>query len=97
MPEIGNYKEAEKAIYSAIEQDKNRPVFYTTLAEIKANQNDIPLFYMNIDMALSKGADIKNAISTVPRVYSKFKNDEKFISLLKRYGKEEEIELLKTL
>jgi len=95
--EIGNYKEAEKAIYSAIEQDKNRPVFYTTLAEIKANQNDIPLFYMNIDMALSKGADIKNAISTVPRVYSKFKNDEKFISLLKRYGKEEEIELLKTL
>ena len=52
---------------------------------------------MNIDMALSKGADIKNAISTVSRVYSKFKNDEKFISLLKRYGKEEEIELLKTL
>lgn len=94
---IGDYAEAEKSVYRAIEQEKNNPEFYGTLAEIKANQGDYLQFYMNIDIALSKGLDLAFALKQVSEVYSKFKNDEKFISLLRRYEKEKEIELLKTL
>lgn len=94
---IGSYKEAEKAVYKALEQDKDQPAYYSTLAEIKANQGDYPQFYMNVDIALSKNLNLKMAIKQTPEVYSRFKNDDKFLSILRRYGKEEEIELLKTL
>lgn len=94
---IGDYKEAEKLVYSAIEQNKNNPNFYGTLAEIKANQGDTLQFYMNMDIALSKGVRLIVAMKQSPEIYSKFKNDEKFINLLKRYEKDKEIELLKSL
>lgn len=92
----GDYSGAEASIYRAIEQGNN-PVFYTTLAEIKANQGDYFPFYMNIDIALSKNVNLAFAMKQFPEVYSKFKNDEKFINLLKRYEKDKEIELLKSL
>lgn len=94
---IGDYKNAEQAIYEAIELDKEEGAFYATLAEIKANQEDYSQFYMNIDMALSKGISMDIIMKQFPEVYSRFKNDEKFLSILKRYNKDEEIELLKTL
>lgn len=94
---IGNYVEAEKFVYSAIEQDKENSDFYGTLAEIKANEGDYLQFYMNMDIALSKGMRLAIVIKQMPEVYSKFKNDEKFIAILKRYEKEKEIELLKSL
>lgn len=76
---------------------KEEGVFYTTLAEIKANQGDYPQFYMNMDIALSKGISLDIRMKRFPEIYSRFKNDEKFLSILKRYNKDEEIELLKTL
>lgn len=94
---IGSFEEAEKSIYKAIEQDKNRPELYTTLAEIKANQEDYLQFYMNIDIALSKGVNLVETMRQLPEIYSKFKKDEKFIALLKRYEKDRVIELLKSL
>jgi hypothetical protein len=93
----GNCEEALNNIYKAIEFNKDRGVFYSTLAEIKAQQNDLSQFYLNIDIALDKGLDLATTIKQVPEIYSKFKNDEKFISLLKRYEKYDEIELLKEL
>lgn len=94
---IGDYKNAEQAIYEAIELDKEQCGFYATLAEIKANQGDYSQFYMNIDIALSKGVRLNITMKQFPEIYSRFKNDEKFLSILKRYNKDEEIELLKTL
>ncbi|MCD8182559.1 MAG: AAA family ATPase [Bacteroides sp.] len=93
----GNYDEALKNIYQALELDKEESMYYSTLAEIKAEQNDIPQFYLNIDIALDKGLDLEYTIKQVPEIYGKFKNDEKFISLLKRYEKYNEIELLQQL
>lgn len=94
---IGDYKNAEQAIYEAIELDKEEGDFYATLAEIKANQGDYPQFYMNMDIALSKGISLDIIMKQFPEIYSRFKNDEKFLSILRRYNKDEEIELLKTL
>lgn len=94
---IGDYKNAEQAIYEAIELDKEEGDFYATLAEIKANQGDYPQFYMNMDIALSKGISLDIIMKQFSEIYSRFKNDEKFLSILRRYNKDEEIELLKTL
>lgn len=82
-------------IYEASFEEGRRCVLY--LAEIKANQGDYPQFYMNMDIALSKGISLDIRMKRFPEIYSRFKNDEKFLSILKRYNKDEEIELLKTL
>jgi len=81
----GKYDLALEDIFKAIEMDPNQPVFLGTLAEIYADEGLKEQFYLNLSIALSKGIKAEE-MSTASDVYVKFKDDERFLELLRRYG-----------
>lgn len=82
-----NYEDALVDIYKALELDSENPIYYGTLAEIKAKQGDKLDFYRNFDMSLQKGYDafdILNQNIDIQNIYKEFYTDEKFISILEK-------------
>lgn len=81
---IGEYKKGFEDIYKAIEIAPNTGIYFATLAELNLLNGEASDFYLNLNLALSKGVtekDIKNAKD----VYEKVRTDQKFIDLLERY------------
>jgi tetratricopeptide (TPR) repeat protein len=82
---IGKVPEAYSDIYKAIEINSKSPVYFGTLAEIFATDGKIEEFYFNLNIALGMGLDA-NEMSTATDVYEKFKDEERFINLLKKHN-----------
>jgi len=83
-----NTKKYDKALLDislAIELNSDNPVFFGTLAEIYADKGMISEFYMNLSVALSKGMTEADML-TAKDVYLKFKDEQRFIELLNKYG-----------
>lgn len=79
------YEKAYQDIFRAIEINPNQPIYFATLAEIYASDEKINEFYLNLNIALSKGVsavDFRDAKD----VYQKFINEEKFILLMEKYS-----------
>ncbi len=82
---IGEYEKAFVDIKKAIEINSNIAMYFGTLAEIYAEDNKIDDFYFNLTIALSNGIDAKS-LRSAKDLYEKFKNEEKFINLMNKYG-----------
>lgn len=81
---LANYEGGLADIYKAIEINPNEPLYLGTLAEIRAEINDIEGFYLSLTMALSKGLSAVN-MNSAKEVYEKFKSDKRFIELMNKY------------
>lgn len=81
----GLYKRAYKDIFRAIEINPDNALYFGTLAEIYADEGREEEFYLNLNIALSKGIDIKT-LDSAKDVYKKFKNEERFIQLMDKYS-----------
>lgn len=82
---IKNYESAYQDIYKAIEIEPEQSIYFGTLAEIYACEGKINEFYLNLNIALSKGIKA-NEMRSAKDVYEKVKNDEKFIALMAKYS-----------
>lgn len=83
--QINEYEKGYQDIFKAIEINPDEPLYYATLAEIYASEGKLNEFYLNLNIALSKGIDIK-LLNDAKDVYEKFINEEKFISLMEKYS-----------
>jgi len=82
---VGNYQKAYEDIYKAIEMNPDVAMYFATLAEIYASEGKINEFYLNLNIALSKGIEAK-AFKPAKDVYEKFKGEERFITLMAKYS-----------
>lgn len=85
---LGKNEEAFEAIYRALEINPQSILATTTLAEIYAQQNNSREFYKNIELAFSLGMDsaLFQSILKDEPIYRQFYKDDKFLSLLDKYG-----------
>ncbi len=81
----GENKKAYSDIYKAIEINSNDSMYFGTLAEIYSSENKEEEFYLNLNIALSKGIKTKE-LNTAKDVYEKYKNEERFINMMIKYG-----------
>jgi MinD-like ATPase involved in chromosome partitioning or flagellar assembly len=79
------YDEAYKTIFHAIEINPEYGTCFATLAEIYAEDNKENEFYLNLNIALSKGVNA-NMLKSAKDVYKKFQNEERFIQLMDKYS-----------
>ncbi len=84
---LGDLEKAYVDIYKAIEINPKDPVYFGTLAEIFASEGRIEEFYYNLNIALGMGLKAK-IMNTARDVYEKFKDEERFKNLLKKYDVE---------
>ncbi len=84
LRQLGDYEKAMKDVYKAIEMNPSEPVYLGTLAEIYADKGMNDEFFLNLSIALSKGINAES-MQTANDVYAKFKDDERFLELLRRY------------
>lgn len=82
---LGLYSQAYKDIFRAIEINPDNPLYFGTLAEIYADEGREEEFYLNLNIALSKGIDIKT-LESAKDVFNKFKKQERFIQLMDKYS-----------
>jgi tetratricopeptide (TPR) repeat protein len=82
--QLGLYEEAQKDIFKAIELEPEA-VYYATLAEIYVSSDKVEEFYLTLTTALSKGLTLDN-IRDEAETYEKFRNEDRFIELLKSYN-----------
>jgi len=82
---LNNYEMAYKDIFRAIEINPELPIYFATLAEIYASEGKTNEFYLNLNIALSKGITAE-AMRSAKDVYEKFKDEEKFIALMAKYS-----------
>ncbi|WP_179414325.1 KGGVGR-motif variant AAA ATPase [Mucilaginibacter sp. E4BP6] len=80
----GDFDNALKDIYKAIELNPSEPMFIATLAEIRASSKDIEGFYLSLTIALSKGLTALQ-MSAAKEVYEMFINDKRFLELMGKY------------
>lgn len=94
-------KEFEKAlldIYKALELDTENGLAYSTLAEIKACQNEVQEFYRNFELALKYKFDSNQIVDEdVLSVYLPFYKEDRFIKLLEKYNRFDTIERITKL
>jgi tetratricopeptide (TPR) repeat protein len=81
---LGDLEKAYVDIYKAIEINPKEPVYFGTLAEIFASEGKIEEFYYNLNIALGMGLKAKS-MKTAMDIYKKFKDEERFKNLLKKY------------
>jgi len=84
----GDYEMAAEYIYKSLELNPAESYSYFTLAEIKAEQNKINEFYLNLELALinkDDSADVLNLINK-EKSYKNFFHEERFIKLLEKYN-----------
>jgi len=87
-----DYNNALNDIYKALQLNTENGLAYSTLAEIKANQNEVFEFYRNFELALKYNIESDFIFEEdVFSIYQPFFNDERFIKLLEKYNKEETI------
>jgi len=92
------YEKALLDIYKALELNTENGLAYSTLAEIKACQNEIQEFYRNFELALKYKFDSNQIIEEdVLMIYSPFFKEERFIKLLEKYNRFDTIEKIKKL
>jgi Flp pilus assembly protein TadD/cellulose biosynthesis protein BcsQ len=82
---LKRYEEAYGSIFKAIEINPDDAVSFATLAEIYADESKENEFYLNLNIALSKGID-ERSMRSAKDVYKKFINEEKFIQLMDKYS-----------
>lgn len=82
---IGNYEKAYEDIYKAIEMNPDVAMYFGTLAEIYAGEGKINEFYLNLNIALSKGITTEG-LKSEKDVYKRFKDEERFITLMAKYS-----------
>jgi len=85
-------------IYKALEINSDEGLYYTTLAEIYANQNKIQEFYINFNIALQKEFPIKSIFQKgVIDIYKRFFAEERFLNLLEKYGHTDAMERIEKI
>lgn len=80
----GKYTEALADVYKAIEISPDNGLLFATLAEISLSMNKIENFYLNLNLALSKGVNAQQ-LNNAQYVYKKVKNESRFLELLEKY------------
>ncbi|MCD8041427.1 MAG: AAA family ATPase [Tannerellaceae bacterium] len=81
------YKEALLDAYKARQIEPDGAVYYLTLAEIRYLMGDVEEFYMNVERALELKMNMSKIFEKPEQeVYSYFYKDERFRSLLEKYG-----------
>lgn len=83
--ETGKLDTAIHYIYKAIVLAPDVGIYYGTLAEIKADQNLVEEFYLNLAIALSKGLTA-GEMATAKEVYRRFREEVRFKELLLRHA-----------
>lgn len=85
---LGRYEEALNYIYKALEIDPQDKLATGTLAEIYAALGNKREFYKNIELVFSFGMDNETfqEILETDKTYKPFYNDERFLSILKKYN-----------
>ena len=81
---LGESKKAYSDIYKAIEINSNASLYFATLAEIYECDGKEEEFYLNLNIALSKGIKASE-LNSAKEVYGKYRNEERFINLMKKY------------
>lgn len=81
---LKDYKQAYSDVYKAIEINPDQSVYFGTLAEIHADNNKIEDFYLNLNVALSKGIKVSE-LNSAKDVYARFIQEERFINLMRKY------------
>ena len=81
----GNYTNAYKDIFKAIEMNPERALYFATLAEIYADDDKEEEFYLNLNIAFSKELH-PIELNSSQDVYRKFQEKERFIQLLDKYS-----------
>jgi tetratricopeptide (TPR) repeat protein len=82
---LRDFKSAYSDIYKAIEINSENPVYYATLAEIYVSEERFEEFYINLDIALSKGLDAES-LNTSKDVYIKLRNEPRLMKLMEKYN-----------
>jgi tetratricopeptide (TPR) repeat protein len=82
---LGKYNNAYKDVFRAIEINPDNATYFGTLAEIYGDDGKKEEFYLNLNLALSKGIESK-VLNSAKDVYKKFKNEERFIQLMDKYS-----------
>ena len=85
---LGKLEEAEKSIRKAIELDNDYANSYTALAILFVTKGETEFFYENIEIALQKNIDFEIYNELEDEVIEPFLKEERFLNLLKKYGKE---------
>ncbi len=80
------YDLAYNDIYKAIELNPQAGIAYGTLAEIKAAQNQLNDFYVNLELALSLSTKNMSKSIKEEEIYKRFFKDNRFINLLAKYN-----------
>lgn len=90
--ETGQYAAALEDIYKALELNLDFPEAFLTLAKINLNLNNVQEFYLNIEKAFqlflkdTKGLKLRKHSIVSDDLYEQFKNDTRFLNILKRYS-----------
>lgn len=94
---IGDFENALLDIYMALQLDTENGLAYSTLAEIKAKQNEILEFYRNFELALKYNFDPDQLFDEddILDIYKPFFKEDKFVKLLEKYNKLSTIEKIK--
>ena len=80
----GEYRLALEDITIAIELDPDEPLYFATLAEIRAGLNEIDSFYLSLTVALSNGLTAQE-MAAAKDVYQQFSGSKKFDELMNKY------------
>jgi MinD-like ATPase involved in chromosome partitioning or flagellar assembly len=88
----GNYEEALKSVYQAINLDPKFSIAIATFAEIKASQGLVEEFYINFERAILVARETENGQAILEDsiseedIYKNFELDERFKGLLDKYS-----------
>lgn len=92
------YEKALSDIYKSLQLDTENGLAYSTLAEIKACQNEIQEFYRNFELAIKYKFNTNQILEEdVYSIYSPFFKEEGFIKLLEKYNRFDTIEKIMKL
>jgi len=83
---LKNFEDALKDVFKALELDSENLQAIATLAEIYAEIGRVNEFYIHFENALKIGPEYINSIIFEEVIYERFMKEERFISLLSKYG-----------
>lgn len=93
-----DYENAIVDIYKALQLNTENSLAYSTLAEIKVDQNEIQEFYRNFELALKYNLESDLIFGEdVSSIYKPFYKEERFLKLLEKYNQVDTLDKIKKL
>jgi MinD-like ATPase involved in chromosome partitioning or flagellar assembly len=81
-----DFENALDDVYKALELDSENLQAIATLAEIYAEMGKLNEFYIHLESSLKLNSELMSQIIKEEEIYSKFKDEDRFLSLLLKYG-----------